>query len=186
MGFPGCSTHYFFKALWIINIQCHSFTQPTHTPGEPVMYWFFSLDTNCTKITITLVQVFPHKKTKMEGEHLEHFYSEGRMTHMWVIANEGWIPIKYSSVVDVLEGAGSRNLSKCLIMSRFYSSRYIGPLLFTCQYFWCQSRWVTSCALTMQLPSCLHHRLHSWAWHAFPTPTPCWLPILLLILAGAA
>lgn len=48
-----------------MNIQCHSFSQPTNIPQEPNVYQF-SFNTNCIEITINLVQVFLQKKNKQE------------------------------------------------------------------------------------------------------------------------
>lgn len=69
-------------------------------------------------------------------------------------------------------------------MARFYLSRHTGPL--TSHHSLLRFHWVTSCALNIKYPSCLHHRLHSWVWNAFPASIPSQLPIILRIPPHAA
>lgn len=155
-----------FKTVWNRNTQRHSFTQPIVSPEPSIHHPCFSLNTSCTIITVSSVQVFLQKESKRERKHLKSNFRDTFLTlRMSRYLSNCQVRLNTHEELiccGFLAGARSRNLSQSLLMSRLYLSEHVGPLLFTFQHVLLQSHWVTSCALNTKLPSCLHPGPHSW------------------------
>lgn len=187
MGFPGLSTHYFFPKLYEVKIfsVIHLLNQQifleslTHINPSPlisIVLW-----------SQWLVQLFLQKKNKRQGKYLKSNFQENFLT-LRMIRYLSNCQVRFNSHKALIccgcsgrrwirESFKVPNKVKILPFQAHCSPTLYLPAFFAS---------LASYGLNMKFPACLHCRLHSWVWNAFPTPTPSQLPTILLTPPGAA
>lgn len=118
---------------------------------------------------MTLVQVFLQKKSKGEGKHLKSNFQENSLTlRMIEYLSNCQVRLNTSKVITCcgyFVRVWIRNVKIIPIQAHWSSTLHLPAFLL-------QLHGVTSYALSMKLPSCLHCRLHSWVPHYLNFPWP--------------